>query len=114
MSETTEILLGKSAQLATDATSKTIAQMGLTLDSKARRLQISFDLDPTAPANADIIGRFTFDGQPATDTYGVQFQYGTTLNLRVDQVINMQFIKLSSKPAVNFMVDQFRYEQQML
>lgn len=120
MPEITDIINGASQQFATPATSKTLTEIGAVLPVNgagniiARRVKVTFDLKSSDPTDPSIIGRFTHDGQSATDTFGTQFQYGTVLELSIDQFQTMEFIKLSTAPAVNFMVDYFRYEQQML
>ena len=114
MPEITDILELKSVQLSTQATSQTLTEMGLVIEPQTRRVRLTFDLNSADPTDSAVIGRYTYDTQPATDSFGVQFQYGTVMNLSIDEAINMEFIKLSTASAVNFMVDQFRYEQQML
>lgn len=120
MPEITDIIENASQQFATPATAKTLADIGAVIPVNnagniiARRVKLTFDLNSSDPTDPAVIGRFTHDGQNPNDTYGTQFQYGTVLELSVDQFLNMKFIKISTASTVNFMIDYFRYEQQML
>lgn len=106
-----KILEGQSDQLTLTATPETIVEKGFSINPKATRIVISFDLDQSVPENIAVIGRLTKDGNIPDDTYGTQFQYGQIIDLSLDQARNWVFVKLLAGPTVNFMVDQFVVEQ---
>lgn len=106
-----KILPGVSDQVVLNSGVETLKEKGLTFHPDATRFSLSFDLDQASPLNIDIIGRLTKDGQTPTDTYGTQFQYGQLIELSLDQALNWKFVKITTGPDVNFMVDQYKVEQ---